>query len=96
MISELYERQARLIEVGEAGQARIAAARFEVSNGPSSEVELSYLRRAGAEAELSEAGERRPFPHQAAFRFAAARAVGEGAWRALHKLRSVVLPVSAS
>jgi len=91
----LYDRQLRLAEVGELGQEKICAARFEVAPGASAEIELDYLRRAGARAEIASAREAEACPHAAAFGFEASRSIGEGAWRALHKLRGLQLGAGA-
>lgn len=90
MSSTLYDRQMRLAEVGEAGQARIQASEFTVSNDDSAEIELAYLSRAGARVRRAERAEPAAFPHAGAFRFAEARRVAEGSWRALSKLRAAL------
>jgi hypothetical protein len=84
-----------LAEVGELGQARISRARFEVAPGPGAEIELEYLKRAGAAAELASAAQAKPCPHAATFRFEASRSLGAGAWRALDKLRALLLDAGA-
>lgn len=95
MTTELYERQTRLPEVGAAGQARIANARLEVSGNDGAILEAEYLHRAGVLClELRPRHEPKPFPHERAFRFAASRRVGAGAWRALDRIRQL-LGVSA-
>ncbi len=86
-----YTRQRRLREVGEAGQARIAAARLDVNDSDGALVEALYLHRAGVErVSITPRAAAEPFTHAAAFRFAATRSVGAGAWRALDKLRGVL------
>ncbi len=88
---ERTTRQRRLAEVGEAGQARIAAARFDVPPDDAGWIEAQYLRRAGA-AEVRSGGVREPFVHAAAFRFQACRNVAHGAFAALGKLRRTLGP----
>ena len=86
-----YTRQRRLAEVGEAGQLRLQASRFEVRDREGALVEAMYLHRAGVErVSITPHGEVETFAHAAAFRFPAARAVGAGAWRALGKLRGAL------
>lgn len=47
-MSGRFTRQIRLAEVGEAGQARLAAARVQLgATGPAREIEERYLRAAG-------------------------------------------------
>ena len=81
-----YARQRRLAEVGDDGQARLAASRAEVRGG--SRVEIAYLVRAGVgtvtESAL-DAPER--FPLDEAFCNEEAREVAASAWRALEKIR---------
>jgi len=88
---ELYERQMKLAEVGESGQLLIGRASFSVAADASGEIEIEYLRRAGAGAEIASDSGADAFAHAGEFRFAASRQVAEGAWRALAKLRGVVL-----
>ena len=87
-MDERTTRQRRLAEVGDAGQARISAARFSVPAGSAGWVAAEYLRRAGAEVESGE--ERTAFVHASAFRFDACRDVAEGAFLALGKLRATL------
>ena len=96
MSFQLYDRQLRLAEVGERGQEKICAARFEVTPGAGAETELEYLRRAGARAELASAARPESFPHSAAFSFEASRSLAAGAWRALHRLRALLLSAGPS
>lgn len=86
-----YTRQRRLREVGDAGQARIAAARLAVQDRDGALVEAMYLYRAGVErVDITPRAGAEPFAHADVFRFAAAGNVGAGAWRALEKLRAVL------
>lgn len=86
-----YTRQRRLRDVGEAGQARIQAARLEVRDADGALVEATYLHRAGVERiDIVPRDEAEPFAHADAFRFAEPRSVAAGAWRALDKLRGVL------
>jgi hypothetical protein len=91
MTDELYDRQLRLPEVGAAGQARIAEARVEVHGNDGAILEAEYLHRAGVLClEIRPRLEPVPFRHESAFRFAAPRRVGAGAWRALHRIKKLV------
>lgn len=81
-----YSRQARLAEVGSAGQARIERTRF-VASSPG---EADYLRRAGAlRVELRDGTAITPGP-AAGFRFATTRALAGDALRALAGLRDAL------
>jgi hypothetical protein len=88
-----FSRQKKLAEVGEAGQARVAAASYEVRgpDGAENDVELTYLERAGAlrVVRLPEEAPR-AFSHEGAFRFQASREVAAGAWRALVQLKAAL------
>jgi molybdopterin/thiamine biosynthesis adenylyltransferase len=87
-VDERYSRQRRLPEVGDAGQARLAQAALTVVGSDGAIIEAEYLHRAGVErVELLPGGEPEPFSHEQAFRFAASRRIGVGAWRALAKIR---------
>jgi hypothetical protein len=85
-----HSRQIRLVEIGEAGQERIAASTPLLGgNGDARAIEARYLRHAGAM--LSDDGTTRPI--DLAFlelRHSAARDVGEGALRALVALREAL------
>jgi hypothetical protein len=85
-----YARQRLLAAVGDRGQARIAAATFNVASDAAAAVARDYLERAGAEhfeqSELPLA----PFVHAAAFRHRAACDFAEGTWRALAQLRAAL------
>lgn len=87
-----YTRQIRLPEIGEAGQARLAAAAIAPSGqGYARTIEATYLRLAGVgtvreeevgtlDADVSSLGVRDP----------AARDVAEGALRALAAIREAL------
>lgn len=91
MNEDRFDRQRRLPEVGSAGQERIERAAFEVRGGDGAILETEYLHRAGAQrVSLVPRAEPAPFAHEGAFRFAASRRVGAGAWRALAALRRVL------
>lgn len=91
MDDERTTRQRRLAEVGDRGQARIAEAVLQVRGTDGAIVETEYLCRAGVErVTLVPRAEPEPFAHQHAFRFAASRRIGAGAWRALGKLRLAI------
>lgn len=90
-MTELYDRQLRLPEVGEAGQARIRDARIEVRGNDGAILEAEYLCRAGVEVvSITPRKDPNPFRHEQAFRFAASRRVGAGAWRALDEVRELL------
>lgn len=87
----LHTRQVRLPEVGEAGQARLAATTAPLGAiGFARTIEAKYLERAG----LTTAESGTPAPVDVAslgLQNEAAREVGEGALRALAVLRNVLL-----
>jgi hypothetical protein len=83
-----HARQRLLASVGDAGQARIAAATYAVGSDAAAEVARDYLQRAGAER--FETAPVPPFAHAAAFRDPAARDFAAGAWRALGQLRAAL------
>jgi hypothetical protein len=90
-----YTRQRRLAEVGDSGQARIAAARFSVGETEEAWSEREYLERAGAGAVTSVAAlELEPFAHATAFRHLASQRLGAGSWRALVALRRTLAGVT--
>jgi hypothetical protein len=86
-----HARQRQLAGVGDAGQARIAAASFAIAGDASQAtlVEREYLVRAGAQRFEPRAAAL-PFAHAAAFRHAESLSLAAGAWRALDQLRSVL------
>ena len=91
MSEDRFDRQRRLAEVGDLGQARIESAAFEVRGGDGAVLETVYLQRAGAErVTLSSRKEPEAFAHERAFHHAASRRVGAGAWRALVQVRNVL------
>jgi hypothetical protein len=82
-------RQSRLPEVGERGQALLAATEVAVSRTDGVEVERAYLLGAGCQ--VVDSPEPTPaFAHSDLFRFGASREVGAGAWRALRQIRGVL------
>ncbi len=85
-----HDRHRRLVEVGDDGQARIAALDVLVPDGEGAEVEREYLVRAGVRGARIAPLPAPPFPHAAHFGFAAPRAVAAGAWRALARIRAVL------
>jgi hypothetical protein len=97
---ERYGRQIRLPEIGEAGQARLAASAVVLrASGPAQEVEATYLKAAGAKVVESTAATPEPpteaKAHAAALaglgvRDSEARIVAEGALRALEAMRAVL------
>jgi hypothetical protein len=87
-----YTRQRRLPEVGDEGQARVAAARLSVGDSPEAWSEREYLLRAGVGAVTTvPALPVPPFVHAAVFRHPASRRLAAGCWRALTGL-SRLLP----
>lgn len=90
-----HSRQRRLPEVGERGQARVAAVQATVAaNAPGALVELAYLERAGVERlTLARDVSTLPFRHADWFQHRGPAMVAAGAWRALDQLRhSLELP----
>lgn len=87
-----YTRQIRLPEIGEAGQARLAAAAIAPSGaGDARAIEVTYLRLAGVGAVRDdETAARDVDPSTLGVRDPAAREVAEGALRALAALREVL------
>jgi hypothetical protein len=87
-MSDRYTRQRRLAEVGDRGQARIAAAHYSVGASAEGWIEREYLERAGAGAVTSVAAlEVAPFAHAGTFRHRASLRIAAGSWRALVALR---------
>jgi hypothetical protein len=86
-----YTRQTRLREVGEHGQARLAAATVLVEGRDGAETEARYLERAGL-GEIRRVADATPpgFVHARVFRNAACRTEAAGAWRALQKTLAVL------
>jgi hypothetical protein len=91
--ADRYSRQRRLPEIGDAGQARIAAITAHVRGRDGAIIETEYLYRAGVERlGISPDLEPESFVHERHFRFFAARRIGAGAWRALGKLKRALAP----
>ena len=85
--NDRYTRQRRLREIGDAGQARLEAARTVVTGGAEAMAEFVYLQRAGVGAvTIDSLGRPRDFPHASAFRHAAARSHAAASWRALETI----------
>lgn len=86
-----YTRQRRLREVGERGQARLAAARVVVEGRDGADTEARYLERAGVSQVLrDEDAAPRAFAHAERFRNAACQSEAAAAWRALQKTLAVL------
>ncbi|HET9955406.1 MAG TPA: hypothetical protein VFQ61_12915 [Polyangiaceae bacterium] len=83
MADPRYDRQCRLREVGELGQARIESSAARVPPGPSAAPELAFLARAGVERAAVGTGIEREFSHAVHFRFSAPAALARGAEGAL-------------
>lgn len=92
-MNERLDRQVRLREVGERGQANIERSYARVERGPAARIELTYLVRAGVErASIAEFDEG-PFAHESWFEFSGPRDVARGASDALdHLLSCLELP----
>lgn len=84
-----FARQARLPEVGEAGQARIAAYTAEIESGYVGDVAALYLARAGAAVERNNTASQFGFSGDAPLH-PEARAFFEGASLALRHLRAAL------
>jgi molybdopterin/thiamine biosynthesis adenylyltransferase len=84
-------RQIRLPEVGSDGQARLSAAKLEVSGRDGGLIEFVYLHRAGVRS-VALLPERQPttFTHASLFRHVDSRKLAAGAWRALRQIRAVL------
>ena len=86
-----FTRQIRLKDVGEAGQARLAAASIAPrTTGFARTIEETYLRAAGVGVS-STAAPAEETPADLSLRHAAAREVADGAHAALVAMRSVLL-----
>ena len=86
-----FDRQRRLPEVGEAGQARIEHAAVEVRGSDGAIIQTEYLHRAGVERlSITPRLEPEPFRHEAFFRYYAPRRIGAGAWRAIAEMRRIL------
>jgi hypothetical protein len=86
-----YTRQIRLPEIGEAGQERLAAAKVSLSakDEDAQALELGYLQAAGVTVVEGEAT-RSVDVDALGMKDPAARAVGEGALRALVVIKEIV------
>ena len=83
-----FTRQIRLADVGEAGQAKLEAARVPLrTNGFARSVEEAYLRAAGAQVVD---GERHFAKPDLGLRHDAARDVADGAYAALVAMREIL------
>jgi hypothetical protein len=76
-----------LPEVGDEGQARLAASVAVVPRDGGQEVALEYLRRAGVEKVRVEDPRAAVFPHAEHFVSPEARGIAQGAWTALVHIR---------
>ncbi|HLV64809.1 MAG TPA: hypothetical protein VKY73_03320 [Polyangiaceae bacterium] len=83
MSAERYDRQKRLPGVGAAGQLRIERSAAHVPAGPSANVALAYLARAGVGHVEIVPRPAPPFRHAAAFAFDGPCRVAEGAHLAI-------------
>ncbi len=87
-----YVRQARLAEVGEAGQAKLSAAEVACTlHGTAGAVQRLYLERSGVKVVPAEAGAPAPDgPAWLAELEPEAREVAEGAHAALSAIRAIL------
>ena len=86
-----FVRQRTLAQVGDSGQARIAAAHYAVDEAtPAGAVQRDYLERAGAQHFEGAPSPQAAFQHAAAFRNQVARDFAEGAWRALEQIQKAL------
>jgi molybdopterin/thiamine biosynthesis adenylyltransferase len=88
MPADRFARQRRLHEVGEQGQARLAALRLVLPASDTAALEQEYLLRAGVGHVSIAAGEAAEFPHAAHFHAPGPRRIATAAWRALVRLRA--------
>lgn len=78
---ELYSRQKKLREIGEAGQIKIAEATVLIPAGPESEMAAEYLRRSGIGSVAVDARIEHPdFLHANQFQFEPCRTFAASAW----------------
>ena len=98
-MSDRWDRQIRLRNVGPAGQARIGAARVQVDANSDSDLLVRYLDRAGVQIEgdakatspaSAEVLVPRSCPHRSFFRHEASRSVAESSWQALELIRRIL------
>ena len=80
IMSNLYERQQRLREIGVAGQAKLQAASVRLASGPGAAVAREYLCRAGIGSVSIEGGVPASFPHEAYFQSKACLDFALGTW----------------
>jgi hypothetical protein len=86
-----FVRQRTLAQVGDAGQERIATARYAVDEAtPAGAVQRDYLERAGARHFEAPPSPQAAFRHAEAFRSRVARDFAEGAWRALEQIQKAL------
>ena len=91
-----YGRQIRLAEIGEAGQARLDASEVVPrAVGVARDIEMTYLKRAGAKVLDNPEANADATAHAAALatlgiRDSEARLVAEGALRALEAMRKIL------
>lgn len=84
-----YGRQIRLADVGEAGQAKLCAAKVGLmTQGEARDIEECYLRLAGVGITEDVQAETSPALD---FRHPVARAIGGGAFAALASIRKILL-----
>lgn len=81
-----FTRQRQLPEVGASGQELLALSTAAVCADAAGAIQRMYLERAGI-GRFESAKTASAFPHASHFRFAEARAVAEGSWRALEHVR---------
>jgi hypothetical protein len=88
-----FTRQRRLREVGTEGQRRLGTSRMVLFSHAGSEIERDYLERAGVtQLDFDPQGSLPAFPWADVFEFDAASSVARGAWYALARIRSALLP----
>jgi hypothetical protein len=86
-----YDRQRRLLEVGDEGQARLLSAHARIPASDSALLEVAYLSRAGVgRVSVGGRGSAEPFAHADAFHSEATRSVAASAWRALAFIRAAL------
>jgi hypothetical protein len=86
-----YTRQVRLPEIGEAGQARLCAAKVTLAtDGFARSIEERYLRASGVDPIEPVGGSATAMPLDLGLRHEAAREVADGALRALVAIRAVL------
>ena len=90
IMSNLYERQQRLREIGVTGQAKLQSASVRLASGPGAEVARDYLCRAGLGSVSIEGDAPASFPHEAYFQSEVCLDFALGAWVATRQVVEIL------